>query len=136
MDWLSCRTNKSLVKEVSLDKNLIESLVKSSSKKEYSQKILTLDENTAGSKVSLAYDSIRELLEALALKKGFKIYNHECYAGFLKEVMNESRLADEFDKLRKIRNSINYYGKDITPTEAEFVLKNVDSFITVLKSVL
>ena len=136
MDWAACKKNKNLVKEVSIDKNLIQSLVKSSSKKEYSCKQLNLNENTASSKVSLAYDSLRELLEAIALLNGYKIYNHECYACFLKEELKQSRLGDEFDQFRKIRNRINYYGKDITQEEAAEVLKKMELFTNTVKKVI
>ena len=61
----------------------------------------------------------------LALKNRFKIYNHECYTYLLKEVLNESSKGNEFDELRKIRNSINYYGKIISINEAKNVLDRI-----------
>ena len=133
MDWIACRKNKNLVKEVSLDRNLINSLLKSSSNKEYSQRMLIMDSNTASSKVSLAYDALRELLEATALIKGYKIYNHECYTCFLKEELGQSSLGDELDKFRRIRNSINYYGKDISPEEAQPILDRMKIFMIEIK---
>ncbi|MBI3051170.1 hypothetical protein HYY74_01810 [Candidatus Woesearchaeota archaeon] len=133
MNWTDCRKSKNLVKEVSPDNNLIQSLIKSSAKKEHSFKLLILDENTASSKVSLAYDSLRELLEAIALLKGYKIYNHECYASFIKEELNQSQLGEDFDKFRKARNAINYYGKDITPVEAEYLLGKMNAFMDRIK---
>jgi hypothetical protein len=90
-----------------------------------SEEKLELSEITASSKISLLYDSLRELLEALALKNRFKIYNHECYTYFLKEVLNESAKAEEFDELRKVRNSINYYGKEVSIQETKEILKRI-----------
>jgi uncharacterized protein (UPF0332 family) len=75
--------------------------------------------------IPTAYDSLRELIEALALKKGFKIYNHECYTAFLKEIINEPRLGEEFDKVRIVRNSINYYGKRISIEDARKVINSI-----------
>lgn len=121
MDWKECK-DKRLVKDISLDKNLIYSLVDSSRKKLESNERLDLDDTTASSKVSLAYDSLREILEALAIRKGFKVYNHECFSCFLHEVCNERFFAGEFDKFRKIRNQINYYGKDLSPKEAKLII--------------
>ncbi len=132
MDWEECRF-KWLVKEVAADKNLIKSLMTSSSKKLYTQSLVKLDENTASSKISLTYDALRELLEALALSKGYKIYNHECYAGFLKEILNESSKADRFDSFRKIRNAINYYGRDVAVEEAEEIIRQMLELISALK---
>ncbi|MBI4143472.1 hypothetical protein HY487_01155 [Candidatus Woesearchaeota archaeon] len=124
---------KRLVKRISIDNNLIKSLILSSAKKSKSQKRLELDDETAGSKVSLAYDALRELLEALAISKGYKIYNHECYTAFFKQVMNESELGDRFDKFRKIRNDINYYGKDISAAEAKPLIEDMAGYIEELK---
>lgn len=124
MDFKEC-IKKRIVKEVNQDENLINSLLKTSQNKLDSEDKLSLDEITSVSKISLLYDSLRELLEVLALKNGFKIYNHECYACFLKEKLNHSNLAEEFDDLRKIRNSINYYGKEVSIQEAKDVLGRI-----------
>jgi len=124
MDFEEC-IKKRIVKEVTKDEDLIKSLLKTSQNKLNSEKKLSLDEITSASKISLLYDSLRELLEALALKNEFKIYNHECYTYFLKEVLNKNWIAEEFDDLRKIRNSINYYGKEISVPEAKEVLEKL-----------
>jgi len=124
MDFNEC-LNKRIAKEVSEDKELIASLIKTSQNKLDSENKLDLSEVTSGSKISLLYDSLRELLEALTIKNGYKIYNHECYTYFLKEILNESVKGDEFDELRKIRNSINYYAKEISIEEAGDVLKRI-----------
>ena len=124
MDFNEC-IKKRIAKEVKEDKELIASLIKTSQNKFDSEKKLELSEVTSSSKISLLYDSLRELLEALAIKNGYKIYNHECYTYFLKEILNESIKGDEFDELRKIRNSINYYAKDISVEEAKDVLKRI-----------
>lgn len=87
-----------------------------------SQEQLVLNAVTAGSKISLAYDALRELLEMLALQQGYKIYNHECYTTFLKEILLKSAWGDEFDELRRIRNAINYYGKAVLPDEAREII--------------
>ncbi|MFH1127084.1 MAG: hypothetical protein ABIG84_04255 [archaeon] len=135
MDWTAC-VNKSLAKKAKTDTNLLISLKKSSAKKLESERLLVLNDTTAASKVSLAYDALREILESLAIKNGYKIYNHECYTAFLKEIMNESAIADKYDRFRKIRNAINYYGKDITPGEAEPVLAEIRELVEKINSLL
>ena len=132
MDFSSCIKNR-LVKKISVDNNLINSLIKSSAKKFKSQKKLELDNDTAASKISLAYDALRELLEALAISEGYKIYNHECYTSFLKQIIKESDLGDKFDKFRRVRNDINYYGKDISATEAKPLIGEMAGYIEELK---
>ncbi len=135
MDWLECNKKK-FVKDVKIDKNLINSLIKSSGKKLSTQDSITLNDDTATSKVSLTYEALRELLEALAISNGFKIYNHECYCSFLKEILNNSQLADKFDNFRKIRNNINYYGKDLPGEEAKIILAEMKDLIQKIKNKL
>tara|TARA_Y100000034_G_C6612221_1_gene266634 strand:+ start:57 stop:305 length:249 start_codon:yes stop_codon:yes gene_type:complete len=69
---------------------------------------------------------LRELLEALTIKNKYKIYNPECYTSFLKEILKESEKAEEFDELRKIRNNINYYGKEISIIEGKQVIDRIN----------
>jgi len=128
MDWTECK-KKGFVKNIKLDLNLISALEKQSKNKLISSKMIELNETTASSKVSLAYDSLRELLEALAIKKGFKIYNHECYCSFLKEIIKDSLLGSHFDDLRIIRNKINYYGEDLSIEEAKQILKEIEEIL-------
>ena len=116
-DWKDC-LEAFTAKKVKPDDSMIKSLIKTSKNKLDSEGQLVMNNVTAASKLSLAYDSLRELLEALSVKKGYKIYNHECYTAFLKEVLNKSDKGDEFDEIRKIRNAVNYYGKEITAEEA------------------
>lgn len=124
MDWKEC-TEKRIAKKISTDTDLIRSLIKNSSNKLKSSEQLNINKITISSKISLAHDSLRELLEALSVKKGFKIYNHECYTAFLKEILNEPEKAENFDEIRKIRNKINYYGKEINFEDAEKIIKKI-----------
>lgn len=126
MDWKEC-SGKRIVKEVKPDEGMIKSLIKSSNNKMKSCNLLKMDDITAASKLSLAYDSLRELLEALALRYGYKVYNHECYTAFLKEIMDESLRGDEFDDVRKARNAVNYYGKNIAPAEVSEHIRKIET---------
>ncbi len=124
MDWRECH-QKRLAKPVAVDHHLVTALRNQSEKRLLSYEMMPLTEVSASSKVSLLYDSVRELLEALAITRGFKIYNHECYCPFLKEVIHDSSLGDVFDRLRKIRNGIHYYGEDIRMQEAQEILQKL-----------
>lgn len=124
MDWEECK-DRGFVKEIKIDKNLINSLIKSSKNKLKSNEKLELDETTASTKVSVVYESLREILEAVAIKRGFKIYNHECFCAFLNEVCKDKFFSVEFNKFRRIRNQINYYGKEIPIKEAKVVIKEI-----------
>ena len=124
MDWDDC-INKRLIKEARIDENLMNSLIKSSKNKLKSNERLEIDKDTATTKISIVYDSLREVLEALAIKKGYKIYNHECFCAFLEEVCKDKSLSLEFNKFRKIRNAINYYGKDVTINDAKLIIREI-----------
>lgn len=124
MDWQECKYKK-LVKDVKVDKNLIKSLIESSNKKIKSNERLELDETTASTKVSIVYEALREILEAIAIKKGFKVYNHDCFSAFLDEICKDKPASIEFNKFRRIRNQINYYGKDLNIKEAKILIKEI-----------
>jgi len=125
MEWKECN-EKRMTKKALKDIELISSLIEASKIKiEYAGKIEITDRNATVA-VSLYYDSLREILEAIANLNNYKVYNHECFCAFLKEILNEPDKADLFDKLRKIRNSINYYGKKkISKKEAELIIKEI-----------
>ena len=127
---------KRIIKEISIDEDKIKSLLKTSANKLQSQELMPLNEITTNSKVSLAYNSLRELLEALSIKNGLKIYNHEGYTAFIKEIIKKSSLGEDFDAVRKIRNSINYYGKTLTIEECQQTLPKIKELITKIKEII
>jgi hypothetical protein len=127
---------KDLVKSVKPDPDLITALIKTSEKKRLSSDQLHLSDITASSKLTLAYDSLRELLEAAAIKNGLKIYNHEAYTPFIRDILKDSNLAARFDQFRKIRNSVNYYGGDINSKEAEPLIAEIKQAILKLHHLL
>jgi len=130
MDWRECVKQK-IVKDVKEDKNLIISTREIADVKIRSAEALPKELYIG--KITLLYDAVREFLESTALENGFKIYNHECYAAFLKEVLHLSIEAELFDKLRKIRNNINYYGKKVSEDEADKIIKDLYSLISKFK---
>ena len=135
MAWRTC-VEKNIAKRVSVDEQLIKSLLESSANKRKSAQLLKLSTVTASSRVTLSYDAIREVIEALALKEGYKIYNHECYTSFLDSVLRKEELSAQFDRLRKIRNSINYYGKQLSVADAEELEEEIDPLLDQLKEML
>ena len=83
----------------------------------------------------MLYDSLRERLEGLALLHGYKIYNHECYASFLSEVLHERELSHAFNRVRLIRNSINYYGKRLSLDDSREITKEIENLIQKVKEI-
>ncbi len=130
MDWEECIRQR-IVKTVSEDRNLIKSTREIARAKIESAD--ALPDHLYIGKITLLYDALREHLECIALEKGYKVYNHECYASFLKEILKLSRDAEIFDNLRKVRNGINYYGRTVTQSEAEQVIRNLKLLIEKFK---
>ena len=74
---------------------------------------------------------MRSILEAVSIIKGYKIYSHEAYTYFLQEI-KEDLISVKFDRFRKIRNSINYYGKDISIEETKENISEIKKMINLL----
>ncbi|MBI2045520.1 hypothetical protein HYT23_05680 [Candidatus Pacearchaeota archaeon] len=77
------------------------------------------------------YDVLRNLLEAIAALNGFKIYSHEAFTFYLKEI-GEETISVKFDRLRKIRNRINYYGQLVSVEETEENINEMKEIIVFL----
>ena len=105
-------------RRASKDTQLSESLVKTSEQDLTFLNKTEITEESARKIMVGYYDTLRSLLEAAAILKGYKIYSHEAYTYFLKE-QKEEVLAEKFDRLRRIRNDINYYGKNISIEEVK-----------------
>ena len=122
--------NEGKVRRSSIDKELVKSLLSGiNTDLKFLDKI-KIDEISARKLMVGYYDTLRSLLEAIASTEGYKIYSHEAFTFYLKE-KGENILAEKFDRFRKIRNAINYYGKDIDVEECR---ENIKSMINVLNS--
>ena len=92
-----------------------------------------IDEISAGSILVTYYEALREIVEAICLKEGFKVYSHEAFTSFLKD-KNEDSASVKFDNLRKLRNSINYYGEKVSTSEVESAKIEIVKLIHILKN--
>jgi len=133
MSWQQCLISGT-ARKTSVDKEMAKSLLNLQDSNIKSQDMLELNEITASSKFSLSYDAIRELLEAISILKGYKIYNHECYTYFIKEILKDDEVSYNFDEFRKKRNSVKYYGEKIDPDQAMLIINNIKKDIAKLKA--
>jgi len=134
MDLKEC-IERRIVKNIKPDHEMAKSLVKDARNKIKTAEEIKLSQTSSSSLITLYYDALRGKLEALALKKGFKIYNHECYYAFLKEILQKKELAEEFNRFRKIRNNINYYGEEISISESKEIRKDIILLIKNVKKI-
>jgi len=53
----------------------------------------SINGESAGPALVIYYEALREICEAICSKEGYKIYSHEAFTYFLKEMLNEDRIA-------------------------------------------
>lgn len=109
---------KGQIKVISKDMALVKSLVNTSDGDLKFLESLEINKNSSRKIMTNYYDILRSVLEAVSILDGYKIYAHEAYTIYLKE-KGEDLISEKFDRFRKIRNGINYYGEDITVEEVK-----------------
>ncbi len=105
--------NEGKVKKIIPNRIRASSLFKSSIQAIETAKVIQLNSNTLKSILRELYEGLREYCEAIGYLKGYKFLDHESITYFLREVLKEQSVSKKFDRYRKLRNSINYYGEDI-----------------------
>ena len=120
------------VKRQSPDKNLAFSTFKDSMERiEFAKQLL----NKTKQKYVLenAYESMREAADSILYLRGFKSFSHEASIVYLlKEGFNDKDII-EFDRFRRIRNGIKYYGKDCDISDAEQAIQLAENMINKIK---
>lgn len=123
MDLDDCY-KKGDIKKTRIDEELIKSLVEMSDIKEITVNSARIDKVNISAYVSMAYDSLREVLEALCISRGYKVLSHFCL-GELLLVLIEDFDFSEFDRFRYIRNGINYYGTKIDFEQGKEIINKI-----------
>jgi len=123
MDLNDCH-KKGDIKKTKLNKELIKSLIEMSEIKEKTVNSADLSEMNVSAYVSMAYDSLREFLEALCISYGYKVTSHLCL-GELLSSLNKDFDFKEFDRFRYIRNGINYYGNKVDFEQGKEIIKKM-----------
>ena len=125
------------VKKVGKAEALSRSLIKSSNKSVENLKRTKIDYLNSEAVTTEAYDAMRELIEAKLAFEGYKSYSHEATILFLKKFSEFKESDTNFlDILRKTRNSIKYYGKEVDIETAEKVLNFMKSILPKLKNLV
>ncbi|MDD5133656.1 MAG: hypothetical protein PHD81_00735 [Candidatus Nanoarchaeia archaeon] len=100
-------------KKVIINKQRALSFFKSSMQAIETAKLIQLDKNSSKSILRELYEGLREYCEAIGYSKGYKFLDHESITYFLRDILNEQDIYKKFDRYRKLRNGINYYGEEI-----------------------
>lgn len=120
------------VRKGSPDIQLAKSLIKISDNHIKSLQQLEITETTSSTIMMTYYEALREIVEAVAIKEGYKVYSHEAFTFFLKE-KGEELVSSKFDRFRKIRNNINYYGQPIEASSVKENKNEIEKIINELK---
>ena len=75
------------------------------------------------------YEALRECCEAIGYLRGYKFLDHVSITYFLQDILNEDNISKKFDRYRKIRNGINYYGEDVNIETVKEALMEVSQMI-------
>jgi len=108
MDLNDCYKNN-LIKRTKINKELIKSLIEMSNIKEKTIRSAKINNENISAYFSMAYESLREILEAICISLGYKVTSHFCLGELLKKLIKNFDF-NEFNRIRYARNSINYYG--------------------------
>ena len=73
-----------------------------------------------------AYESIRELIDAILYLDGYKSYTHEGSIAYLKIIGFSEKEIMDIDRLRVLRNKIKYYGENVSKEDAEKAIKTAE----------
>lgn len=74
--------------------------------------------------VSVAYESLRQIMEAFGVANKLKVTNHICLSVAVKKILYNFNIND-FEIFRQARNSINYYGEKISFSKGKEFIKEM-----------
>ena len=118
MGWNECISSRTAIK-VSPNRERASSLLKSAKNMSNFVTSINIDESNAPILLKNFYESLLEVLHSLLYSKGYKVLDHVCVGFFIRDELRDAESFNIFDKYRKIRNSIVYYGESVEKEVAE-----------------
>lgn len=123
MDLSECE-RKGFIKRAIPSKSLARSLLEVSEIKDKALDSAKLDELNVNAYLPMAYDALREALEALCILHSYKVTNHICLGELLKNLEPGFDYAS-FDRFRYARNGINYYGRKVDFGQGKDIIEKI-----------
>ncbi|MGB9707824.1 MAG: hypothetical protein ACPLXC_00650 [Candidatus Pacearchaeota archaeon] len=120
-------------KKVPINSIRAKSLIKSSEQAIITAKTIHLIETSLKTIFRELYEALREYCEAIGYVKGYKFLDHISITYFLRDVLKQGSLSIKFDRYRRLRNGINYYGEDINAITVKEALEDIPKIINSLK---
>ncbi len=123
------------VRKVSIDQNLAKSLIDQSLRRfNYVEKEVITEENR-DFVLDNYYEALRTIADAWLAINGYKSYSHEATISFLlNEKDFEQSSIEKFDRLRRLRNGIHYYGKRVALADSRDARELAKMLFVKLKS--
>jgi hypothetical protein len=125
------------VKAASRDPALARSLLGSAKERMETIALIPLNSKSSSSIFELAYDSIREPIDAILALDGYKSYSHIASISYLarfREITTAER--NRIDNARHKRNQSKYYGKRVEEDETRELLLLADSVLPKLELII
>jgi len=96
-------------------------------------KAIPLHPHTSKSILRELYEGLREYCEAIGYLRGYKFLDHESIGYFLRDILKEQSLSMQFDRYRRLRNGINYYGEDINTETVNEAMMEIPELVKKLE---
>jgi hypothetical protein len=108
------------VKKTIIDRNIAKSLLEQAMRRLAYVDAETITEDNCDFILEQYYEAMRTLADAVLALNGYKSYSHEASIAFLEKDKDFSpMLLEGFDRLRRLRHGIRYYGKRVSMAEAK-----------------
>ncbi len=134
-DWEKSIEDGKVIK-ISPNPERAESLVESSLRLLRVIEKIKLDKENGFFILTNYYDIVLESMHALLYKKGYKSLDHLSIGYYIRDILQNAEFFYIFDKYRKLRNGILYYGRKIDFGTAQQGIKDLISLYKFVKSLL
>jgi hypothetical protein len=94
---------------------------------------IPLTQNSLKSVLRELYEGLREYCEAIGYLNGYKFLDHESIGYFLRDILMEQTMFAKFDRYRKLRNGISYYGEEVDIETVKEAVEEVPRLIKALE---
>lgn len=128
MNFESCLNNK-FAKKVDVDLLRAKNMFISAEQAVYTAKLIPLSDKTSKSIFRELYEALKETFEAIGYIRGYKFLDHASIFYFIRDYLKKENLANKFDRYRKLRNGVNYYGESISLESVKESLKDIPETI-------
>lgn len=103
------------VKKTIIDRNIAKSLLEQGIRRLNYADNEEINEDNRDFILEQYYEAMRTLADAILALNGYKSYSHEASIAFLTKDKNFSpMLLENFDRIRRLRHGIRYYGKRVS----------------------